>query len=325
MSTPAAQALSGANAGAASSGGTGSGTPASGGASGVSGSGSNGAGLAASSTGAANQNAFWNSWNLPDQKETREWVQNKNYDSPFTLAKTAQQLEREAATLRAGKGYPVPGADGKVDPNAQKAWNALTGVPETADKYDIPVPEGNPYPQFKGFMQEALHKAGVPAAMAPALARGYEEAVQKMEAQIRETENATSAQQLLELQTQWGAQYQERVALAQRGKEWLSKEVGGLSELQLRSLESVLTTPKFMAAMWKIGAGNGEARFAGNNADGGGGFTGGASEAQIQLDRLMADRSAGTIKDHQWREISKPGGQLDQLRDRIVAGMAPLQ
>ena len=272
---------------------------------------------------AANQNAFWNSWNLPDQKETREWVANKNYDSPFTLAKTAQQLEREAATLRAGKGYPVPGADGKVDPNAQKAWNALTGVPETADKYDIPLPADNPYPQFKTFMQEALHKAGVPAAMAPALARGYEEAVQKMEAQIREQENTQSAQQLTELQHQWGAQYQERVALAQRGKEWLAKEVGGLSDIQLRTLESVLTTPKFMAAMWKIGAGNGEARFAGG--DNPPGFTGGASEAQVQFDKIQADRAAGIIKDHQWREISKPGGQLDMLRDRIVAGMAPLQ
>lgn len=272
---------------------------------------------------AANSSAFWNSWNLPDQKETRDWIANKNYDSPFTLAKTAQQLERETATLRAGKGYPVPGADGKVDPNTQKAWNALTGVPDTADKYDIPLPADNPYPQFKGFMQEALHKAGVPAAMAPALARGYEEAVQKMEAQIRETENTQSAQQLVELQNQWGAQYQERVALAARGKEWLAKEVGGLSDIQMRTLESVLTTPKFMAAMWKIGAGNGEARFAGGEHSGG--FQGGASEAQAQFDKYQADRSAGIIKDHQWREISKPGGELDQLRDRIVAGMAPMQ
>lgn len=316
MGTPAAQALSGANANTG-----GAAPPASGNSPTASVPG--GVTSAPGTGGSPNQTQFWNSWNLPDQKETREWVANKNYDSPFTLAKTAQQLEREAATLRAGKGYPTPGADGKVDPNAQKAWNALTGVPETADKYDIPVPDGNPYPQFKSFMQEALHKAGVPAAMAPALARGYEEAVQRMEAQIRETENTQSAQQLAELQNSWGAQYQERVALAQRGKEWLAKEVGGLSDIQLRTLESVLTTPKFMAAMWKIGAGNGEARFAGG--DNASGFTGGASEAQAQLDKLMADRASGTIKDHQWREIAKPGGQFDQLRDRIVSGFPTQQ
>jgi hypothetical protein len=317
MSTPASQALSGANA---SPGGT---PPAPSG--GTPPAAVPGGAAPAAATPAANQTAFWSSWNAPEQKETREWVQNKNYADPFTLAKTAQSLERETATLRAGKGYPTPGQDGKIDPNAQKAWNALTGVPETADKYDIPIPDGNPYPQFKGFMQEALHKAGVPAAMAPALARGYEEAVQKMEAQIRETENTQSAQQLVELQNQWGAQYQERVALAQRGKEWLSSEVGGLTDAQLRSLESVLTTPKFMAAMWKIGAGNGEARFAGNNANGGGQFAGGASEAQARFDQIQTERSAGTIKDHQWRDLSKPGGELDQLRDRIVGGMAPMQ
>lgn len=315
MSTPAAQALSGANA----SPGAGVSANPAGNASAPSAPTPAGSGAAP----AANSSAFWNSWNLPEQQETKQWIQNKAYDSPFTLAKTAQQLEREAATLRAGKGYPVPGQDGKIDPNAQKAWNALTGVPETADKYEIPVPDGNPYPQFKGFMQEALHKAGVPAAMAPSLARGYEEAVQKMEAHIREQENTQSAQQLLELQNQWGSQYQERVSLAQRGKEWLSKEVGGLSDIQMRTLESVLTTPKFMAAMWKIGAGNGEARFAGG--DSAGSFQGGASEAQAQMDKLMADRASGTIKDHQWREISKPGGQFDQLRDRIVGGMVPMQ
>lgn len=322
MSTPAAEVLSGANANSNAGGGS-SGTDGAAGPGGTAN--ANAAAGTAAVAGAANQGQFWSAWTAPEQKETRDWIANKNYADPFTLAKTAQGLEREAATLRAGKGYPAPGADGKVDPNAQKAWNALTGVPETADKYDIPIPDGNPYPQFKGFMQEALHKAGVPAAMAPALARGYEEAVQKMEAQIRETENTQSAQQLVELQHQWGAQYQERVALAQRGKEWLSKEVGGLSDMQLRSLESVLTTPKFMAAMWKIGAGNGEARFAGNNADGGGSFQGGASEAQAQLNKLTADRASGVIKDHEWREISKPGGQYDQLRDRIVNGMARMQ
>lgn len=252
---------------------------------------------------------------------------NKNYADPFMLAKTAQGLEREAATLRAAKGYPADlvAADGtvtKADENARKAWNAAVGVPETADKYDIPLPANNPYPQFKGFMAEMMHAAGVPAAMAPLLAKGYEAAVGKMEAQIRETENTTSQAALLELERAWGPQYKERVEIAGRGKAWLAQEAGGLNDLQLRVLESVLGTDKFMTAMWKIGAGNGEARFAGNDGGGGGAFKGGASEAQTQLDTIMAERSANKINDAKWRELNAAGGQLDQLRDRIVSGMA---
>lgn len=319
MSTPAAAALNDANAA-----GAGSGTSAA-----ASGAAANGAGTSAAGNTAGNAAAvptqFWSGWDKPDQKDTRDWVANKNYADPFTLAKTAQGLEKEAATLRAGKGYPVdkPGPDGKPvrDENAWKAWNALTGVPETADKYDIPLPPNNPYPEFKGYMAEAMLDAGVPAGMASKLAKGYEAAVGKMEAQIREQENVKSAQELKELENQWGSNYTERVALAARGKEWLSREVGGLSDMQLRTMEAVLGTAKFMSAMWKFGAGNKEGSFAGGN-DGGSQFTGTASDAQARLNQIQADRAAGKINDHQWRGMQS---DIDGLRDQIVRGMAPMQ
>ena len=322
MSTPAANVLSGSTGAPQNTGSPGAAAAAATGAAANAG----GNPGAAGGAGAANQSQFWNSWDKPEQKETRDWVANKNYADPFTLAKTAHQLEREAATLRSAKGYPVdkPGADGKPvrDENAWKAWNSTVGVPESPDKYEIPVPDGNPYPQFKQYMAEEFHKAGVPAAMATQLARGYESAVGRMEAQIREQENAASTQALSELEHSWGAQYQERIALAQRGQAWLSKEVGGLNEIQMRTLESVLGTTKFMSAMWKIGAGNKEGSFAGGDNGGGNRFAGGASEAQTRLNQLQADRAAGKISDHQWRGLQ---AELDQLRDQIVAGMAPQQ
>lgn len=334
MSTPAAAALSGT---AANSGGTAAGGAAQGGAPGAAASAAaaaaanaGGAAGGAGSGGAAANQPFWNGWDKPDQKETRDWVANKAYADPFVLAKTAQGLEREAAALRSAKGYPadVVGPDGavtKADENARRAWNAAVGVPETADKYDIPLPANNPYPEFGEMMRQEFHKAGVPAAMAPQLVKGYEAAVTAMEQKLQAQENAVSQAALLKLQQDWGPQYQERVAIGARGKEWLAREVGGLNDLQMRTLESVLGTDKFMAAMWKIGSGNKEAGFAGGLTAGGGAFQGGASEAQTQFDTLTADRSAGRISDSQWREHSKAGGLLDQLRDKIVAGMSPQQ
>jgi hypothetical protein len=214
MSTPAAAVLDGANATPPASQ-----TPA-----------------APSPQTAANQGSFFQSWDKPEQKEVKDWVANKNYADPFVLAKSARELESSLNTLRTQanlKGYPadtIDPATGVVKPadaNARKAWNLTMGVPETADKYDIPLPADNPYPQFKTMMAEEFHKLGVPAAMATGLAKGYEAAVAKMETQLRESENATSQAALLELEREWGGNFKERTALAARGKDWLAKEVGG--------------------------------------------------------------------------------------------------
>jgi len=302
MGTPADQAMAGAKGGAAPAGG---GSPNGG---------------AAPGGGSANQ-PFFAAWDKPEQAEIRAWAQNKNYPDTFTLARTARDLEREAATIRQGKGYPVPGQDGKEDENAVKAWRALTGVPESADKYDLAVPAENPYPQFKAYVAEELLKAHVPGAMATRISRGYEAAMQRMETELRAQEDTASTEGLKQLERDWGPQYQERMGIANAGKSFIAQEVGGLTDIQLRTLEAVLGTPKWMTLLYKFGAGNTEHRFAG---DGGSppGFQGGASEAQARLDALTAARSAGEISAHQWREITKTGGEYDQLVSQITKGFA---
>lgn len=316
MSTPASQALSSAG-GAAPAGGS---TPPAGAGAAPAGGGGAAPGTQAVPAG------FWDGWTAPEQKEVRDWAANKRYETPFVLAKTAHQLEREAATLRAGKGYPVETtkADGTLappEPQSIAAWNALTGVPESADKYDIPLPADNPYPQFKTFMAEEMFAAHVPAAMATRLAAGYERAVQKMEASIKTEEDRVSAAALAELQNTWGANFKERMAFAARGSAWLAKESGGLSDLQLRVLENVLGTPKYLTMMWKLGAANGEARFAGG--DNPAAFVAAAAAAQAEYDRIQAQRSEGKISDYEWRTTYEK--KYLELRDIIVAGMATQQ
>lgn len=323
MSTPAAQVLEGAGpAGGASP----AAAPA-GAAPVVPGPGAPGAQPAGGSPGAANQ-PFFSSWDKPEQKDVREWVANKAYADPFVLAKSARELETTVSTLRAAanlKGYPADkvNADGTVvpaDANARKAWNESMGVPATAAEYDIPMPEGNPYPEYKTFMAEEFHKLGVPAAMATAIARANEQAVARLETKLRETENTQSQAALLELEREWGANFKERTALAQRGKTWLAKEVGGLDDIQMRTLESTLGTAKFLSAMWKIGQANGESRFAGG-AGKGVDFGNSAQSAQARLDQVTAERSAGKMSDAQHREFMKPGGEFESLQAQILAGM----
>lgn len=277
----------------------------------------------------ANQ-PFFETWIKPDApegKETREWLANKNFPDPATLVKSYRGIETEASTLRAAanlKGYPADkvdpttGAVTKADENAVKAWRTTMGVPESADKYEIKLPSSNPYPQFAGYLGNAMLEAGVPAAMAPKLAAGYEAAVAKMETELRAQEDTQSKLKLAELQQAWGSNFQERVALAGRGKEWLAKEVGGLNENQMRTLEAVLGTDKFMTAMWKFGAGNKEPGFAGGSGNPST-FGNTASAAQAELDQITADRSSGKITDLQWRDKGK---RVEELINAISGGMA---
>ena len=283
-------------------------------------------------TPAANE-GFWKDWvkpDAPDGKELKDWLGNKKFADPQTLVKSYREMEREASGLRTAvnvKGYPEEKIDPKTntvikpDENAVKAWRTAMGVPETADKYDIKPPDGSPYPQFTNYLKEVLHQAGAPPGMAKVLANGYEAAIAKLETELRTAEDAKSAADLKHLEQEWGSNYKERIALGARGKEWLAKEVGGLSDMQLRTMESVLGTSKFMSLMWKFGEGNKEPSFAGDGKGGGKGFEGGASAAQAEWDQLYADRTAGKITDYQWR-APEFQAKLNALVERIAAGNA---
>lgn len=328
MSTPAAAALNNAGAGGGAGAGAG-GAPA--GANPVApGAGGGGAGPAGGGAGPGGANQpFFNDWIKPDApegKDVRDWLTNKNFADPATLVTAYRNTEREAAQLRtaanlkaypADKVDPVTGAITKADQNQVTAWRTAMGVPATAADYKIPVPANSPYPQFTGYLSDVLHEAGVPAAMAPKLAAGYEAAVTRLETELRAAEDTASAAALKTLEAEWGANYKERVSLAGRGKEWLAKEVGGLNDVQMRTLEAVLGTSKFMSAMWKFGAGNKEAGFPGGDGGGGGGaFEGGAAQAQADYAQLQADRSAGKIDTDTYRKRER------ELAEVIAGGFA---
>lgn len=281
--------------------------------------------VAAPSAPAANE-TFYSSWNNPDQKAVRDVIGNKNFADPFALAKSYVELEGQVGTLRTQanlKSYPADkvNPDGtviKAEDNARKAWNLTMGVPETADKYELPIAtENNPVAtQFKTLISEAFLKNGVPPAMASSIANDYATIERTLMAQIQAQEKTTSEQQLLELQRAWGPNYQERIELSKRGEAYLAKEMGGMTDAQKRSIESALGTDKWMTMLWKIAAGNKEPGFAGGSGNPST-FGNSASAAQVELDSISAQRTAGTMSQDAFRK------RADELIPMITAGMAP--
>lgn len=210
----------------------------------------------------------------------------------------------------------------KADDAGRQAFYAKIGVPAKAEDYNLPVPADNPYPEFKTLMQSVFHENGVSSRQALAISKGWEGALGKMEEAIRAREDAQSNLEMAELERAWGANYQERLAIGARGRAWLSEQLGGLTDVQQRQLESLLGTTKFMTMMWKFGAGNKEISTAGGDAQKGGGFAPSASDAQRELDQIRADRQNGKISDYEWRDLDKPDGKIAQLTKTIIAGMA---
>jgi hypothetical protein len=275
--------------------------------------------------------AFYDPWlpaNEPTVKEERDWLTAKGFKDPKALVTSYRDTERMANELRQAanlKGYPAPKVDaatGTITPpnaNELKAWDTAMGVPAKASEYDfgdLSKVQGVE-PHFTQVLAEELHGVHTPAALATAQAAAYERAVQKHVAFLMQRENDVSAAALKELETTWGANYQERVALGKRAQTFFAREVGGITDEQFRGLEGLFGTAKMMTFFWKIGAGNIEAKFPG--ADGGGAapFAGGATQAKVEWDQLIAARSAGTISKQEFdkRQV--------ELADRIAGGFAP--
>ena len=318
MSTPAAAALDGAVAPSAGA------DKGAGGAGPGAGAGSvPGSGTAAP---AANE-AFYSSWikaDAPDATDLKTWLGNKNFPDPATLVKSYRGLETEAGSLRAAanlKGFPADtknpdGTVKKADPNAVQAWRTLQGVPATPAEYNLEIPQNAPFPQFVKLMEEMMHEVGVPPAMAHLLNQGYERKFQQFEAIQKEAENRKIGEDMRALEVEWGPNFKEREQIAMRGRDWLAKEAGGLDDMQQQALVSILTAPKFMKAMWKIGAGNQELSFppGGGSGDSKGFSTNSTSELQERWAQNQADRSAGKISLDVYRARER------ELADAIAQG-----
>jgi len=140
--------------------------------------------------------------------------------------------------------------------DAVKALQELEGkaaVPESADAYQLPVPEG----ADAAFAQEAsrwMHEAGIPVAAAQALAdkwNGYMAA----QAQAAQTQRAAQGEaDIATLKTEWGNQYDANIELGRR-----AVRTFGIDEATLDGISGALGDAATLKLFQSIGAKLGEA------------------------------------------------------------------
>jgi hypothetical protein len=146
----------------------------------------------------------------------------------LTLLRTEKMSEQpvETATPEAAPAAPVEQQAPEAAPEAPKETEAAIDpkmvVPETAEGYSLPVPEGDSG-EFAKTASQWFHEAGIPPAQAEKLATKWNEfaaANQKAQADAVAAQEAQAEAKFKEedasLRQEWGAKYDSNIELGKR-------------------------------------------------------------------------------------------------------------
>lgn len=214
---------------------------------------------------------------------------------------------------KAGRTVMLPKDD--ADADGWKALSSKLGVPESADGYKLPVPEGTDG-EFSKTAAKWFHEAGVPPRQATKIAEAWNGWVSEQVTAGQAAEKAESDKQMGALEKDWGPAFAEKRELAQRGYRQFAQQFGLDDKAALERAEGVLGAGNLTKFFAGLGAMNGESSFAGGDRPGGFGIT--VDQAQKRISEIRADRIAGKINDTQWRKEIEP--EMQKL-GKIVAGV----
>lgn len=236
-------------------------------------------------------------WDSVKDSEVKTWLGSKNYPDAESALKSHWSLERLMGADKAGRTVMLPKDDNDAD--GWKALSAKLGVPDTADGYKLPLPQG----ADDGFAKTAskwFHEAGVPPRAANKIAEAWNTWVADQVKAGETADRAESDKQMAALEQEWGGEFAGKRELAQRGYREFAKQFGLDDKATLERAESVLGAANLTKFFAGIGAMNSESGFAGSDAKGG--FSGASKEQALkELRDIQAKRLAGTINDHAWR------------------------
>lgn len=250
----------------------------------------------ASSTPAAPAQVPSGWWDSVKDPGVKEFLANKKFAEPDVAFTAYHSLEKLMGADKAGRTVMLPKDD--ADTEGWKALAGKLGVPSNAEDYKLPVPEG----QDDGFAKLAagwMLKANIPPVMARNLTEIWNAHAAEVEGQAR----AKSETEVAALRAEWGPKADENTELARRGFREFAGKFGISTDP--KAAEDALGSANFLKFFLGLGSLNAETKFAGS--DDKGGFTAVSKEAaQAEYDKIIKDRTAGTIDNFQWRTVAEP-------------------
>lgn len=223
-------------------------------------------------------------WGKLENQDVRTWAEAKGFKDPLTAVESAYNLEKLLGFDKAGRTLVMPGEN--ATPEEIKAFNAKLGVPETADGYKLPVPDGVDE-SFAKTAAQWFHENGVPAKAAEQIASKWNET---MAAQQKAADDAFAVQSENEFKTwqaEQGAAATQNIELAKRAaSQFIPAADTAERQAIMEKMERAMGTGAFMKMMSSIGSGLSEHKV---HTGGAGGLTPTPAQAQQRINELRSN------------------------------------
>lgn len=186
----------------------------------------------------------------------KTWAEAKAFPDAESVASSAWNLEKLIGHDKAGRTIVMPGDS--ATPEEITAYRAKLGVPESADGYQLPIPEGQD-PAFSKTAAEWFHDAGVTPKSAEQIATKWNEfqanQMQAMEAKRAEQSNS----EFKEWESAQGSALAQNLELGKRAVRQFGLDAKGEDGLTVSDkIENAIGTKAYMEFIAKMGTGLGE-------------------------------------------------------------------
>jgi hypothetical protein len=242
---------------------------------------------AAAAAPAAAANDAW--WAKIENQDVRTWAEAKQYADPVKAAEAHYNLEKLLGFEKAGRTLVVPGEN--ATPEEIKAFQQKLGVPESADKYEIPVPAG----MDDTFAKEAkgwFHEAGIPAPAAAKLAEKWNSYMEAAEQHAEQQFIAQSENDFNSWKAEQGAAATQNIELAKRAAaQFIPAKDAAERQDMISKIERAIGTANFMKFMSSVGSGLAEHKMVGG---GEGGLVLTPAQAQQRINELRSNKEWST-------------------------------
>lgn len=237
-----------------------------------------------------------------DVPSNRDWVKAKGFKDLDGVVKSLRDTER---ALRDSGRIKVPGEGAGAEEVA--AFRKAIGVPDSADGYQVTLPETNGGLELNGELigklAQIAHSAGAPKEAFEALANAYvEHQVTEHLAEVQRQDQLAQAKL-----SEWGSNKDARLADCQAAQRAL-----GIDRVMVAQLQSAWGADKTLDFLAKIGGGIAEDTLI---TGGTGRFGVSPAEAQREIDAIKADPERAA-------KVSQPGSPEAMRWKQLIAVVA---
>jgi hypothetical protein len=211
-----------------------------------------------------------------EELSNRRWIEKKGFTDLNAMTTSLRQAE-SAVEAR----IPVP-QQGDAPEKFEEYYKKI-GRPETADGYEIKMPEGTEAnPEFTGRFKAAAFKAGMPAASAGAMVEWWNGEIGGM---MQAAATANEAEKVA-LKGEWGQNYDTNVEIVRRGQ-----AAWKVDDAKLSKIEAALGHMETMKMFHDVGQRTSEDVFVNGERQA---FGISAESARAEMAKLQTDREFTT-------------------------------